>query len=67
MPLWKMTPLYGYANVSTLDQGLAIQQGALKAAGRAVIPAEAASGTRREHKKTWGGLSISPSCNGWLS
>lgn len=41
-------PFYGYARVSTLDQDLAIQQAALKAAGCAVIRAETASGTRRD-------------------
>ena len=39
---------YGYARVSTLDQDLAIQRAALKAAGCRVIRAETASGTRRD-------------------
>ena len=41
-------PLYGYARVSTFDQDLAIQRAALKTAGRGVIRAETASGSRRD-------------------
>jgi DNA invertase Pin-like site-specific DNA recombinase len=40
--------LYGYARVSSIDQDLGIQNGALKAAGCEVIRAEKASGTRRD-------------------
>ena len=39
--------LYGYARVSSIDQDLALQHAALKAAGCEVIRAEKASGTRR--------------------
>ena len=39
---------YGYARLSSLDQSLAIQRAALKAAGCDVICAEKASGTRRD-------------------
>ena len=41
-------PVYGYARVSTLDQDLAIQHAALKAAGCGVVRAETASGSRRD-------------------
>jgi DNA invertase Pin-like site-specific DNA recombinase len=40
--------LYGYARVSTIDQDIALQRSALKAAGCTVIRAEKASGTRRK-------------------
>jgi DNA invertase Pin-like site-specific DNA recombinase len=39
--------LYGYARVSSIDQDLALQRAALKAAGCEVVRAEKASGTRR--------------------
>jgi DNA invertase Pin-like site-specific DNA recombinase len=39
--------LYGYARVSSIDQDLALQRTALRAAGCDVIRAEKASGTRR--------------------
>ena len=39
---------YGYARVSTLDQDLAVQRQALRAAGCSVIRAEKASGSRRD-------------------
>ena len=41
-------PLYGYARVSTLDQDLAIQEEALRAAGCRVIRAEKRGGGDRE-------------------
>ena len=41
-------PLYGCAGVPTLDQNLAIQHIARRAAGCAVIRAETASATRRD-------------------
>ena len=41
-------PTYGYARVSTLDEDLAIQRAALKAAGCGVVRAETASGGRRD-------------------
>ena len=41
-------PSYGYARVSTIDQDLAVQRQALRAAGCGVIRAEKASGNRRD-------------------
>jgi DNA invertase Pin-like site-specific DNA recombinase len=41
-------PLYGYARVSTVDQDLAIQEAALRAAGCQVVRAEKRSGAARE-------------------
>jgi len=43
-------PHYGYARVSTIDQDLALQRAALKAAGCDVIRAEKASGARRDER-----------------
>jgi DNA invertase Pin-like site-specific DNA recombinase len=40
--------LYGYARVFTIDQDLALQRAALKAAGCETIRAEKATGTRRD-------------------
>ncbi|RCS21439.1 recombinase family protein [Phyllobacterium salinisoli] len=41
-------PIYGYARVSSIDQDLAIQEAALRAAGCQVIRSEKKSGTRRD-------------------
>ena len=41
-------PLYGYARVSTVDQDLAIQEAAQRAAGCQVVRAEKRSGAARE-------------------
>ena len=47
-PLPRRLPLYGYARVSTIDQDLAVQRAALKAAGCDVIRAEQVSSARRD-------------------
>jgi len=39
-----MSPIYGYARVSAIDQDLSLQRAALKAAGATIIRAEKASG-----------------------
>src|SRR5262245_66055208 len=43
-----MSPTYGYARVSSIDQDLSLQRAALKAAGATIIRAEKASGTSRK-------------------
>ena len=43
-----LMPPYGYARVSTTDQGLSVQEAALRAAGCEVIRTEKRSGTSRE-------------------
>ena len=43
-----VSPTYGYARVSSIDQDLSIQRAALKAAGCSVIRAEKASGKSRD-------------------
>ena len=43
-----MSPIYGYARVSSIDQDLSLQRAALKAAGATIIRAEKASGTSRK-------------------
>jgi len=42
-----VSPIYGYARVSSIDQDLSLQRAALKAAGATIIRAEKASGTSR--------------------
>ena len=43
-----MSPIYGYARVSSIDQDLSLQRAALKAAGATIIRAEKASGASRK-------------------
>jgi len=43
-----VSPIYGYARVSSIDQDLSLQRAALKAAGATIIRAEKASGTSRK-------------------
>ena len=43
--------IYGYARVSTVDQDLAIQEAALRAAGCTVIRAEKKSGSTKQDRK----------------
>jgi DNA invertase Pin-like site-specific DNA recombinase len=42
-----VSPIYGYARVSSIDQDLSLQRAALKAAGATIIRAEKASGASR--------------------
>ena len=43
-----MSPIYGYARVSSIDQDLSLQRAALKAAGANIIRAEKVSGASRK-------------------
>src|SRR5215510_9066293 len=43
-----MSPIYGYARVSSIDQDLSLQRAALKAAGATIIRAEKVSGASRK-------------------
>src|SRR5262247_4589180 len=43
-----MSPIYGYARVSSIDPDLSLQRAALKAAGATIIRAEKASGASRK-------------------
>jgi DNA invertase Pin-like site-specific DNA recombinase len=42
-----VSPIYGYARVSSIDQDLSLQRAALKAAGATIIRAEKTSGASR--------------------
>jgi DNA invertase Pin-like site-specific DNA recombinase len=43
-----VSPIYGYARVSSIDQDLSLQRAALRAAGATIIRAEKASGASRK-------------------
>jgi len=43
-----VSPIYGYARVSSIDQDLSLQRAALKAAGATIIRAEKVSGASRK-------------------
>ena len=58
--------LHGYARVSTLDQDLAIQEAALRAAGCRAVRAEKRSGAAREGRAELScgvaGRCLTPTC-----